>query len=120
MGKFDIADPRRKHESFYTGAEQLTPSLEEVQLMQKIRTGSMQEKGAKQILTGMDPNAPMKSREEFASLIAALVAIYPQRMDVRTHLPSRSHFDCKAGCIRIPGIGSVLLKRSSPECGTPC
>lgn len=83
MGKFAFPEKSRATEPFYTGKELLTQSTEESKYRSQILTGVMPRKEAKRILKSMDPNIAMKSREEFAKLLAALVVIYPQKLDIK-------------------------------------
>ena len=49
---------------------------------QSVLKGDMPKKAAADVLKKMNPNKPMASREEFARLVAALVAVYSQKLDV--------------------------------------
>jgi hypothetical protein len=84
VGKFNIPDKSRKDEPFYDGRQALLPTDAEKKLMNNILAGDLSKKEAKKVLKTTNPNVAMKSREEFLRLIAALVAIYPQRLDVKT------------------------------------
>ena len=83
MGKFEISDKARSQEPVFTGVETLTASEEEKKLHQNILDGDMPKKNAKSILKAMNPNTGMSSRVEFVRLIAALVAMYPEKMDTK-------------------------------------
>ena len=83
MGKFAFSSKRRAKEPYYTGKEPLTQSNVESKYHSHIVAGDLPHKEAKRILKAMDPNIAMESREEFAKLLAALVVIYPQKLDVK-------------------------------------
>jgi hypothetical protein len=83
MGKFGFSDKARAKESYYTGKEPLAQSSEESKYHNHILAGDVPKKEAKRILKTMDPNIAMKSREEFVKLVAALVVIYPHKLDVK-------------------------------------
>ena len=84
MGKFNIPDAGRKHQAFYDGETTLVQSDAEKKLVANIVSGDMPKREAEMVLKAMNPNVAMKDREEFTRLIAALVVIYPQRLDVKT------------------------------------
>jgi hypothetical protein len=84
MRKFNIAAKSRKDEALYSGRQALLTTDVEKKLMNSIVAGDMPKPEAMKILKTMNPNVAMKSREEFVRLIAALVVIYPQRLDVKT------------------------------------
>ena len=50
-------------------------------VLDHVRHGDMEPSVAHDILTNMDPNAAMGSLGEFARLLAAVVVVYPERMD---------------------------------------
>ena len=83
MGKFGLPDKARKQQPYYTGHETLVASVEELKLHKHIVDGDMPKTEATRVLKGMNPNTAMASREEFVRLVAALVLVYPQKLDVK-------------------------------------
>ena len=81
MGKFNVRDDSRRSQTFYTRVEKLTQTTHELLLLSKVHDGSMPRNPARECLTSMDPNTPISSRTEFVRLIAALVVVYPERLD---------------------------------------
>ena len=83
MGKLNVACDRPAGQPLYAGA----PAGEEdgaVDVMiNYIESGDMDLQEAKVILKEMHPNTVMESRLEFARLVAAMVTMYPERMDMR-------------------------------------
>lgn len=84
MGKFSIPDTKRKGECFFTGSANPEHTKKEKDLMNYIGGRPMRKQDAKKILLNMNPNVALKSRAEFIELVAAMVAIYPEKLDVKT------------------------------------
>jgi hypothetical protein len=84
MGKFSIPDATRKSERFYTGSP-IQPTQKEKDLMSYITGQPMRKPDAKRILLKMNPKVAVKSREEFVELVAAVVSIYTDKLDVKTN-----------------------------------
>jgi len=80
MRKFSIAG-KKSSESPYVGQTSARLSSDEQNAVNQIKAGDMPMKTAKGMLTSMDPNTPMVSLKEFALLLAAVVKVYPERMD---------------------------------------
>lgn len=81
MGKFNIPSPDMLDLEPYVGL--LTPATtdaERVQI-QHIKDGDLTMEQATDVIKAMDPNTPMKTLEEFAGLLAAVVVVYPEHMD---------------------------------------
>lgn len=100
MGKFDMPDPSKPNETFYAGEKIQALTDKERRFVAMIKSGSMPESRAALVLKKMDPNAPMKTLVEFAELLAAVVVIYPERLDVRDDKTT---------------LRSVLCNAASPE-----
>ncbi|CAK0833401.1 unnamed protein product, partial [Prorocentrum cordatum] len=83
LGKFSVADYARRREPFHWGTGAARASAQEQAFIERIRGGDMGHRRAKSILSDMDPNAPMQSREQFAMLMAAIARVYPERMDAQ-------------------------------------
>eukprot|EP00959_Pyramimonas_sp_CCMP1952_P127821 2673413-Pyramimonas_sp.AAC.1 len=63
LGKFSVADYARRREPFHWGTGAARASAQEQAFIERIRGGDMGHRRAKSILSDMDPNAPMQSRE---------------------------------------------------------
>ncbi len=83
MGKFSIPDPARRAEPFYEGGVLDDRDRYRRQLYRQIEMGSVSKRAASKTLRDMNPNEPMESLTQFMELIAALVAMYPEKMDLR-------------------------------------
>ena len=83
MSKFDLPDPNLTDTELYSGGPvgDLTPMEEAYR--RHIEHSTMPYGEAERVLRAMNPNIPMRSLAGFAQLCAALVRIYPQRMDVK-------------------------------------
>jgi len=101
MRKFSMTSKEDMGESFIGGlSNRLTQ--QENDAVNHIKNGDIPMAKAKAILQGMNPNVPMQSLEEFATLLAAVVRVYPERVDTTfdkttmraslVHAASRSRF----------------------------
>jgi hypothetical protein len=83
MGKFHIPDPENPNPVPFSGGRLAKWDTDESAMVQLIKDGAMPLEEAEQTLKDMDPNSAMKTLAEFARLIAAVVATYSQRLDIR-------------------------------------
>ncbi len=83
IGKFSLPDRDREREEFYAGGPAPVASGAERAFVQQIKDGSMRAPRAKAILEQVNPNVAMSNRSEFAKLLAAVSAMYPERLDVK-------------------------------------
>ena len=83
MGKFDVPLVKRAREPLFSGGRlaELTEAQEAIR--QHIQLGSMPHAEAKRILKTMDPNTAFPSLTSFMRTIAAVVRLYPDKLDVR-------------------------------------
>ena len=83
MGKFNIPSSGPTDTAPYAGGSlpALTPG--ERDQVRHVETGDLSHQQGADILNDMDPNMPMQNLEEFAGLVAAVVAVYPERMDTK-------------------------------------
>jgi hypothetical protein len=84
MGKFCIRDEEACHDDPYCGERLPKLTATERKMVDHIKKGDLTHRKAKDTLTSMDPNAPMQSLLEFASLLAAVAKVYPERMDLKS------------------------------------
>jgi hypothetical protein len=83
MGKFNIPDPENPDQEPFRGGRLDKWDTEEGAMIQQIKDGAMPLAEAEQTLKDMNPNSAMKTLAEFARLIAAVVATYTQRLDIK-------------------------------------
>lgn len=83
MGKFNVSCPDMASEALYEGARDVHVAAEAKAWVARICAGDMPMGQATKALKDMDPNAPMRSLAEFARLLAAVVVVYPERMDAK-------------------------------------
>lgn len=86
MRKFTMPERglSRSDRQYYSGGLVAPPTMEEREAVNHIRLGDLPKKKAVDIIRAMDLDLPMKSLEEFATLIAALVRVYPERVDTKS------------------------------------
>ena len=82
MDKFNVPC-KSVGEELYTGKKLPGLTDDERKAVDLIWSGAMPKKEATRILKAMDPNAPMSSLKEFATLLAATVKVFPERMDTK-------------------------------------
>ena len=82
MGKFDVPDAAFSADPLYTGGHDGCLTAREARHRQQIADGSMPYGDARRVLIAMNPNTAMRTLSGFAQLLAAVVRIYPERMDV--------------------------------------
>ena len=83
MAKFEIPIAPMPTVSMYAGGP--APPLTRTDLVYRshIRNGSLPLKEAQRVLTQMDPLAPITTLTCFAHLLAAVVRVYPEHMDIK-------------------------------------
>ena len=83
MGKFNIPSSEPTDAAPYAGGPLPALSQGEREQVRHIEAGDLSHQQAADILKDMDPNTPMQNLEEFVGLVAAVVAVYPERMDTK-------------------------------------
>ena len=81
MMKFNVRDSRMGRVEAYKGDTLPDHTRAECSAIDMIRNSSLSYAKAKKTLTKMDPNAPITSLVELATLFAAVVVVFPERLD---------------------------------------